>query len=620
MLFFGTQIFTIKKQFTHDTEALGQIIGHNSTAALTFEDPKVATDILTALQAEPYVVQAAILRPDGTTLAQYSAKANAVQIAISPGDGYQFVGHYLTLVQPIILDGERIGTLHLVSDYRSALFAALHVYGPTLAAVFLLSIAMASVLASRMQHIISRPILSLATVARKIADNKNYSVRVPKVGNDEVGVLTEAFNQMLEEIQSHHAVLCESEERFRQLAENINEVFWISDVAKSKMAYISPAYEAIWGRSCKNLYTSPREWMEAIHPDDRERVAEAVRTKQTRGEYNEQYRIVRPDGAIRWVRDRAFPIQNTQGEVYRVVGIAEDITARKQTEAELGELNRHLVISSRQAGMAEVATGVLHNVGNVLNSVNVSLTLIRDHLRQSEVASLIKVAGLLQLHAEDLVPFLTTHTKGKLVPGLIIQLAEQLGQEHAYLQEMNKHLTHNVDHIKVIVAMQQSYATISGVREVVSITSLLDDALQMHTAGLERHGVQVRREYTEVPALTVDKHMVLQILVNLIHNAKYALDASGRSDRLLTVGVAMNGAQRVKVTVADNGIGIPPENLTRIFSVGFTTRKDGHGFGLHSGANAAKEMGGILKAHSEGLGKGATFTLELPLVNERVKP
>ena len=125
---------------------------------------------------------------------------------------------------------------------------------------------------------------------------------------------------------------------------------------------------------------------------------------------------------------------------------------------------------------------------------------------------------------------------------------------------------------------------------------------------------------SKVPPLTVDKHKVLQILVNLIHNAKYALDASGRADRLLTVGVSMNGGQRVKVTVADNGIGIPSENLTRIFSLGFTTRKGGHGFGLHSGANAAKEMGGILKVQSEGLGKGATFILELPLVNERAKP
>jgi signal transduction histidine kinase len=109
---------------------------------------------------------------------------------------------------------------------------------------------------------------------------------------------------------------------------------------------------------------------------------------------------------------------------------------------------------------------------------------------------------------------------------------------------------------------------------------------------------------------------VLQILVNLIHNAKYALDASGRADRQLTVRVGLARENWLEVKVADNGIGIPAENLTRIFSLGFTTRKGGHGFGLHSGANAAKEMGGTLQAQSDGAGKGAQFTLELPLANE----
>jgi signal transduction histidine kinase len=145
----------------------------------------------------------------------------------------------------------------------------------------------------------------------------------------------------------------------------------------------------------------------------------------------------------------------------------------------------------------------------------------------------------------------------------------------------------------------------------------MDDALQLNTAGLARHGISVVREYSEVPLLLLDKHKVLQILVNLVHNAKYALDESKNGEKRLTVGIHMNGDRRVKVTVADNGVGIPRENLTRIFSHGFTTRKTGHGFGLHSGANAAKEMGGQLTAQSEGAGRGATFTLELPLEAQR---
>ncbi len=324
----------------------------------------------------------------------------------------------------------------------------------------------------------------------------------------------------------------------------------------------------------------------------------------------------RIDGSVIHVRESARAFRNAQGTLVYSEGTVEDITERKKAEAELDKMHRELREASRQAGMAEVATGVLHNVGNVLNSVNVSTILIREKLRDSEVASLVKLGGLLQQHEADLPGFLTAHPKGKLVPRFIIQLADQIGAEHTLLQEEQDKLTRNVEHIKEIVSMQQNYARVSGIIEPISVAKLLDDALQINAAGFARHGVQVVRQYSDVPPATADKHKVLQILVNLVHNAKYALDDSDREDKRITVGVGMNGGNRLKVTVSDNGIGIPPENLTRIFSHGFSTRKGGHGFGLHSGANAAKEMGGQLSVHSEGAGQGATFTLELPLARQ----
>jgi PAS domain S-box-containing protein len=124
--------------------------------------------------------------------------------------------------------------------------------------------------------------------------------------------------------------LRQSEERFRQLAENIREVFWLSDPEKNQILYISPGYEQIWGRSCESLYSFPRSWLDSIHPDDRERVLVAALTKQVDGQYDVQYRIVRPDGLVRWIRDRAFPVKDTSGTIYRVAGIAEDITEQKQ--------------------------------------------------------------------------------------------------------------------------------------------------------------------------------------------------------------------------------------------------------------------------------------------------
>jgi signal transduction histidine kinase len=262
--------------------------------------------------------------------------------------------------------------------------------------------------------------------------------------------------------------------------------------------------------------------------------------------------------------------------------------------------------------MAEIATNVLHNIGNVLNSVNVSASLVVDSVKQSKAANLAKVAAMLREHEHDLGAFITRDAKGRQLPVYLDQLAAQLlADQQAAVHELDL-LVKNIDHIKDVVTMQQSYAQVSGLKEVINVRDLMEDSLRINEGALAHHHVEVIREYEDVPLINVDKHRVLQILVNLIRNAKHACQASERADRRLTVRVA-NGEGRIKISVSDNGIGIPPENLTRIFSHGFTTRKDGHGFGLHSGALAAKEMGGSLAVHSDGIGKGANFTLELPV-------
>jgi C4-dicarboxylate-specific signal transduction histidine kinase len=263
--------------------------------------------------------------------------------------------------------------------------------------------------------------------------------------------------------------------------------------------------------------------------------------------------------------------------------------------------------------MAEVATSVLHNVGNVLNSVNVSTNLLADGFRRSKIPGLAKAAALLRENAHDLPAFFGKDSRGKKLADYLQQLAVQLIEEHASMLKELQELTGNVGHIKEIVAMQQSYAQVSGVAECVLVSDLLEDAVRMNTGAFVRHNVQVDREFGPEPvAITVDKHKVLQILVNLLRNAKYACDDSGRSDKRLKVRI-VRSEQRVSISVEDNGVGIPVENMTRIFNHGFTTRKTGHGFGLHSGALAAKELGGTLRVHSDGPGTGATFTLELPL-------
>jgi signal transduction histidine kinase len=249
----------------------------------------------------------------------------------------------------------------------------------------------------------------------------------------------------------------------------------------------------------------------------------------------------------------------------------------------------------------------------VLNSVNISASLVSDHLRNSKTVNVARAADLMREHADDLGDFLTHDPKGQQLPGYLTQLAEHLAVEQTSLLNEIQSLQKNIEHIKDIVAMQQSYAKVAGVTEAVKVADLVEDALRMNAGALVRHDVQLIREYDpRVPEIIVEKHKVLQILVNLVRNAKYACDESGQEEKRMIVRVS-NGDDRVRVTVIDNGVGIPAENLTKIFNHGFTTRKGGHGFGLHSGALAARELGGSLTAQSDGTNKGAMFTLELPL-------
>ena len=279
----------------------------------------------------------------------------------------------------------------------------------------------------------------------------------------------------------------------------------------------------------------------------------------------------------------------------------------------LREAQSELMESARLAGMAEIATNVLHNVGNVLNSVNISADLVARKLRSSKAQGLAKAVTMINEHKHDLGEFITGDERGKLLPGYLNQLVEAIAAEQQSMSDELTQLSKSVDHIKDIVSTQQSYAGVSTMEEPLHIRDLLEDALRMNSGALSRHNVTVIREYDEVPQVMADKHRLLLILINLISNAKQAMASLSDRPREITLQVRAIEDNTLRISVKDAGEGILPENMTRIFAHGFTTRKDGHGFGLHSCALAAIEMKGRLTAHSDGPGKGAVFTLELPL-------
>lgn len=328
---------------------------------------------------------------------------------------------------------------------------------------------------------------------------------------------------------------------------------------------------------------------------------------------NKVEREVWPDGRITWARTSRMPLRNDAGVIIGTFGISRDITKTREMELALEKAHRELVDASRAAGMAEVANGVLHNVGNVLNSLNVSIGVIAAGLRQSKANSLLKLAQVLRAHQPHLGAFLTTDPKGKRVPEFLSSLAKHAAEERTRLLEEVTALQKNIDHIKEIVSMQQAYATTVAVVEPLDPVALMEDSVRLNAGGLLRHEIEVERNFQSTPPVVAEKGKVVQILVNLIRNAKNACDESGRTDRRLTLRIKPAGTpERVQFIVQDNGVGIPWLNLERIFGHGFTTRANGHGFGLHSAANAAKEMKGSLTVHSEGVGHGATFTLDLP--------
>lgn len=330
-------------------------------------------------------------------------------------------------------------------------------------------------------------------------------------------------------------------------------------------------------------------------------------------EYNAEENLTLKNGEIRWMLTTKMPLRDAHGKIVGLAGINRDITERKKWEAEMESLHKELLVTSRHAGMAEVATSVLHNVGNVLNSVNISASVVAEQVRSASLERLDKVIQLLKDSQSDLGQFLGQHKKGVKLISYLEALFSLMQKEKATVHSEVQRLTKNIEHIKEIVSMQQSYARVAGVSEILDPTELIEDSLRLHEAAFYRQQIQIIRQYSEVPKICVDRHKVIQILVNLLGNAQYACQSNAPDNRILRLCIPTCSNGSVRIEVSDNGIGIPAENLNRIFSYGFTTRKDGHGFGLHSGALAAREMGGALTAESGGPGKGATFILELPL-------
>ena len=293
-----------------------------------------------------------------------------------------------------------------------------------------------------------------------------------------------------------------------------------------------------------------------------------------------------------------------------------EMNERRKAQAEREDLHQQLLQASRQAGMADVASSVLHNVGNVLTSINVSTDTLLKTLKKPMVGDVCRIASMFHENQGNLQAFLTEDPKGKQIPSYLGMVAESLSGSHQTIQSEIDSLVKKIDHIKQVIMSQQDIAHAGNIREATTAEDLMEQALLMGMPEPEKYGIRVVREYTHVPAIMTDRHHVLQILVNVIANAKNSMVEYPANSHCLTVRILLPADRRgsVRLEVTDTGGGIKAENLPRLFTQGFTTRKAGHGLGLHSAAISAQNLGGTIQARSEGEGRGATFMLDLPVV------
>ncbi len=365
--------------------------------------------------------------------------------------------------------------------------------------------------------------------------------------------------------------LQEKEERFRQLAENIQEVFWMTDRSKNEMIYISPGYEKIWGRSCEALYRSPRLWLEAIHPDDRARVQSMMEAKQTAGTYDEEYRIVRPDGTVRWVRDRAFPVRDMHGDVYRIVGIAEDMTRQRELESQIRQVQK-------LEAVGQLAGGVAHDFNNLL-------TVIRGSSELLLTGNAVKTDDARELLQQIIV---TSDRAANLTRQLLV-----FSRKHV---------------------MQH---------QLVDLNNLIEDLTKM-LRRIVGEDIRFRYEFAEnLPLVEADAGMLEQVLMNLVVNARDAMPQGGqltirtsvetRHGLFQDIGLPRDISSQVCLSVSDTGTGIPPEILPRIFEPFFTTKEAGKGTGLGLATvyGIVQQHRGWVDVQSEP-GQGSTFQIGIP--------
>ncbi|MEL7186350.1 MAG: MASE1 domain-containing protein [Pseudomonadota bacterium] len=464
--------------------------------------------------------------------------------------------------------------------------------------------------------------MTLSTIS---AQQKRAEFRLRRLNNSLERRVHERTVELAGAIETLHTEIAERHRAERALAESQDRKAAIVDTSldgivtirsDGSIAELNPAAQAIFGYSGRDL------------PDicfaDLIVSRAAVKARQLGIEQylrNESKSLIgkRVEMYCRRADQTEFPVEISMvpvidGEVLMYICNVRDITREKNAAQEREMLTQQLVEASHRAGMAEIANGVLHNIGNVLNSVNVSAAIIAEKIRNSRLQGLGDAVDLIRQNESSLGDFFSGDSKGKRLLEYLKVLSIQLNRERdLVLTEFNS-VAKNVMHIKEIISRQQSYASETNAPEKANLAELIDEAIKANLSRDEQTIVDTH--ICSNTELLVDRHNALQIVGNLLQNARDAVsEIPPEAEPKITVATR-DTADGVEIVVADNGIGIEPAELRNIFHYAYTTKQHGHGFGLHSSHAAACNMGGDLSGHSDGAGRGARFTLRLPLTRD----
>ena len=494
---------------------------------------------------------------------------------------------------------------------------------------------------------ITQPLAKLTSATDSIASG-DYSVEVEVRSGDELETLASSFNLMAKDLDRSYAdlqtknrqllearneledlnrhleekveertrQLAESESKFRTLFEKSADAILVSD--EEVFLDCNPAMLTMMGMGAKDelLALTPEAIAPTTQPDGTPSTAklhEIHQLAQKEGSRQFEWVFKKLDSEEFHTEVVATSFVLNEKQVLHMV--IRDISERKSTEEKLRLTQQKLVETAHGAGMAEIATGVLHNIGNILNSVNISTEEIFNTLKASKLRGLVKANEMVARHRDDYAAFFANHPKGKLIPGYFNSLGEAMKEEHELMVDEVQALTEKVSMMRDVISTQQSYAKATLYTEEVSISDLVEDALKLQQAALLKQGVNIIKKYDYTPRCSVPKVKLVHVLTNLIKNAKEAMrDVDSEVEQEMVLEIRERHPGQVDIVLTDNGCGIKPVNLEKIFNHGFTTKDEGHGFGLHTCANFMTEMGGSLVAESEGLGHGSVFTVTFPLV------